>query len=502
MAGRTSSLYSMAEAMPTVSQVPGTTTASTTSQLPAIVATASAATCTTAATAAISTDTATGTDKSATEPSNPSPKSTKKLDTAAQEATDPSKKSTHAFASHHHADSLSSDGADFVTIPSYSKWFKWDAIHECEVRLMPEFFDGKSPSKNPSVYKYYRNSIVKKYRVNPVRKIAFTEIRRTLVGDVGSIRRVFDFLETWGLINYSPSGKQAMRLEEKEKSITAAAAAASSQASDVAASESALSANAERAKKICSFCKTPCSIACFVSEKYNLILCARCYVRHNSGAAVNSSEFKRVEIFEPSKTDWTDKETLQLLEAVTHYGDNWRRVAEHVGGRSEKECVARFIKLPFGEQFVEHVDAGEEIAEFVQESSSKRMRITPLADASNPILAQAAFLSALAGVDIAEAAAQAAVTALHDIGQGKAESVLQKEEGDLEKAISYLEVQMQEIQDKITHYEDMEFQLDKDWEELNRMKHQLFVDQLALLFHKPAAPESGEITVQETDRPD
>ncbi|RHN51576.1 putative transcription regulator Homeodomain-LIKE family [Medicago truncatula] len=92
----------------------------------------------------------------------------------------------------------SSDG-NLILVPSHSRWFSWDSIHECEIRNIPE------SSKNPRVYKYYRNSIVKFFRFNPNRKITFTDVRKTLVGDVGSIRRVFDFLEDWGLINYHPS---------------------------------------------------------------------------------------------------------------------------------------------------------------------------------------------------------------------------------------------------------------------------------------------------------
>ncbi|CAI9775487.1 unnamed protein product [Fraxinus pennsylvanica] len=85
-----------------------------------------------------------------------------------------------------------------------------------------------------------------------------------------------------------------------------------------------------------------------VTAKHDMTLCARCYVRGNYR---DSSEFKRVEISEEAKTDWTDKETLQLLEAIMHYGDDWKKVAEHVAGRSERECVTHFVNLPFGEQF-------------------------------------------------------------------------------------------------------------------------------------------------------
>lgn len=104
------------------------------------------------------------------------------------------------------------------------------------------------------------------------------------------------------------------------------------------------------------------------------------------------------------KADWTEKETLYLLEAIMHYGDDWKRVAQLVGGRSEKECVAQFMKLPFGEQYLKYpnsgevdnkynamkdqVDAGCGLENSGASFPSKRMCLTPLADASNPIMAQ------------------------------------------------------------------------------------------------------------------
>lgn len=132
-------------------------------------------------------------------------------------------------------------------------WFSWDSINECEVKFLPEFFDSRSPSKNPRVYKYYRDSIIKHYRENPSRKITFTDVRRTLVGDVGSIRRVFDFLETWGLINYWASAKQ-LKWEEKESKSAGASAEPSFRVK-------------ETSKRVCNGCKTLCTIACFACDK-------------------------------------------------------------------------------------------------------------------------------------------------------------------------------------------------------------------------------------------
>lgn len=131
------------------------------------------------------------------------------------------------------------------------------SINDCEVKFLPEFFDSRSPSKNTRVYKYYRDSIINHYRENPSRKITFTDVRRTLVGDVGSIRRVFDFLETWGLINYVASVK-TLKWEEKE--------------SKSGASSVESSAQKETSKRVCNGCKTLCTIACFACDKVRFFI--------------------------------------------------------------------------------------------------------------------------------------------------------------------------------------------------------------------------------------
>ncbi|KDP36743.1 hypothetical protein JCGZ_08034 [Jatropha curcas] len=443
-----------------------------------------------------------------------------------------------------------SPDADVVQIPSYSRWFSWNSIHECEVRFLPEFFDSRSPSKNPKNYMYYRNSIIKHFRHNPSGKLTFTEVRKTLVGDVGSIRRVFDFLEAWGLINYSPSAlNKPLKWEDKDsKSTLQGGADGGGSLAD------STPPKRDSSKRLCSGCQSVCTIACFVCDKYDLTLCARCYVRGNYRVGVSCSDFRRVEISEEIRTEWTEKETLQLLEAVTHYGDEWKKVALHVPGRSEKDCVTHFLKLPFGEEFSGYAELGEPCSKYDQikscsnsdcgsesigsSSACKRMRLTPLADASNPIMSQAAFLSALAGTEVAEAAARAAVTALTEIEYGAskgnieslsrntrqqvagvaangdtnlnalegasldANSLPENEEVDAEKAISkIIEVQMKEIQDKIVHFEELDLLMEKEWQQLEQIKNLLFVDQLALLFHKKSTSKTGE-RVEENVRTD
>ncbi|CAN4123127.1 unnamed protein product [Withania somnifera] len=414
---------------------------------------------------------------------------------------------------------------DYIYIPTYSRWFSWNSIHECEVRFLPEFFNGRSPSKNPKTYKYYRNTIIRRFRDNPTKKITFTETRKTIIGDVGSIRRVFDFLETWGLINYTAnSSKSLIKWEDKDSKSTSASAPQNADANGTSTDFTVPK------KRVCNGCKTVCRIACFTSDKYDLTLCARCYVSGDNGANMNSSDYRRVEISEEVKTDWTDKETLHLLEALMHYGDDWKKVAEHVGGRNTKECVARFVKLPFGEQFMGPPESAEVDSEPTAETmylQSKRMRLTPLADASNPIMAQAAFLSALAGKEVAELAAHAAVTALSEIGEGitkgslgsllsgaerqesditsngygtgkleralvEARPQLEKEALDLERAVSDVAIETKETEDRIAHFEERDLQMEKEWQQLMQLKNLIFIDRLTLLLNKAGAPKTGD----------
>lgn len=89
-----------------------------------------------------------------------------------------------------------------VIVPSYSSWFDMTRIHEIERECLPEFFTGKNGGKTPQTYVKFRNFIVNTYRLEPTEYLTVTACRRNLLGDSGTIMRVHNFLEKWGLINY------------------------------------------------------------------------------------------------------------------------------------------------------------------------------------------------------------------------------------------------------------------------------------------------------------
>ena len=51
--------------------------------------------------------------------------------------------------------------------------------------------------------------------------------------------------------------------------------------------------------------------------------------------------------------DWTDQETLLLLEALELYKDDWNKVSEHVGSRTQDECILQFLRLPIEDPYLD-----------------------------------------------------------------------------------------------------------------------------------------------------
>lgn len=67
-----------------------------------------------------------------------------------------------------------------IILPTCAQWFKFDEIHEIEMKTLPEFFCGKYPSKSPEIYKEYRNFIINLYRENPNSFLSATSKKKNL----------------------------------------------------------------------------------------------------------------------------------------------------------------------------------------------------------------------------------------------------------------------------------------------------------------------------------
>ncbi|XP_077227778.1 SWITCH/sucrose nonfermenting 3A [Tasmannia lanceolata] len=306
---------------------------------------------------------------------------------------------------------------DLYTIPHYSSWFSWDEIHDTEKTSLTEFFDGTSFSKTPKIYKEYRDFIINKYREDPLRRLSFTEIRKSLIGDVFSIHKVFLLLEDWGLINFrvlsSSSNEDNHRgrvdvVSEDGPPNGIRVTADPNSLKPLSGSSSLLVGNeidgtddrggfrlppltsysdvfGEISRKrglVCGNCGEECGSGHYESAKQeNFIICIKCYRSENFKGSHSADDFKFDDLLDGSvnhgSDTWAEAETMLLLEAVLKHGDDWDLIAQQVGTKTKVDCISRLIQLPFGEHMLGSANSnGDNKNSSMQTSNIKPMEAT------------------------------------------------------------------------------------------------------------------------------
>ncbi|WOG89235.1 hypothetical protein DCAR_0208472 [Daucus carota subsp. sativus] len=272
---------------------------------------------------------------------------------------------------------------ELYTIPSHSSWFSWDDIHQVEQNSLKEFFDASSITRTPKIYKEYRDFIICKYREDPSRRLTFSEVRKSLVGDLSLIHKVFLFLESWNLINFNapkrdddddyvggedrwnvrveegaPYGVKVVANPNSLKPVLPPPVAVNGTGNGVLASPLASFKDryaelAKVKKLVCGNCKGSCDSGCYEYIKdRSFVICLECFKSENFGENKAAGDF---EFNNCSRSNgnmgsaWSEAETLLLLESVLKYGDDWEVVAQHVQTKSKLDCISKLIQLPFGE---------------------------------------------------------------------------------------------------------------------------------------------------------
>lgn len=372
------------------------------------------------------------------------------------------------------ADLVSSLETITVRIPAHSRWFRMDAIHDIEKRSLSEFFNNRAESKTPMIYKKYRDFMVDVWRQAPDKHLTATSARRHLAGDVCAILRVHAFLEHWGLINYGtePESKPYLssslrgrsscprpvfldgqvreqtngvprllffdeprppRRESAPVSLQNAVKAAKDKTmrerTPSLLSSRELYATAAATKYECDACGTDCS-----RMRYHCVgaadmeLCPSCFANGMYPETLSARDFEQLTTVLGSEAHdgsvWSEAEVLLLLEGLEKYGDDWNQVSEHVGSKTNEQCVLQFLRMPIEDSFLgdqlgkwdmkqEEQDDVDVVQEGAFDGEHKFSGpLLPFADTANPVMAQVAFLAASVSPEVAAAAAQAA---LHEI---------------------------------------------------------------------------------------
>uniref|UniRef100_A0A2P2I1A1 SWI/SNF complex subunit SMARCC2 n=2 Tax=Hirondellea gigas TaxID=1518452 RepID=A0A2P2I1A1_9CRUS len=287
------------------------------------------------------------------------------------------------------------DQTHHIIVPSYSAWFDYNAIHAIEKRGLPEFFNAKNKSKTPEIYLAYRNFMIDTYRLNPSEYLTSTACRRNLAGDVCAIMRVHAFLEQWGLVNYQV---------DSDARPTPMGPPPTSHFHVLADSPSGLqSINPSKVNQPCAATKmldikpkTEPADSAVPAPGADLGLRMDQYSKKGLKNKTSSAQTR----------DWTEKETVLLLEALELHKDDWNKVCEHVGSRTQDECILHFLRLPIEDPYLE--DAGEPGDNNIM--GPLQHQPIPFSKAGNPIMSTVAFLASVVDPRIAASAASAAMT--------------------------------------------------------------------------------------------
>ena len=309
--------------------------------------------------------------------------------------------------------------ANHIIIPSYSAWFDYNSIHAVERRALPEFFNGENRSKTPEVYLAYRNFMIDTYRLNPTEYLTLTACRRNLAGDVCAIMRVHAFLEKWGLVNYqvdtdsrptpmgppstshfhvlvdAPSGVQPLNPNGPRGVSGPGLPSASSQILNMGKENQPATVTdgikTESDQNASSGDKKPATVADeLLNDNFGLKM---------DQYAKKSAFFKKSAA--TVSREWNEQEILLLLEGIEMYKDDWNKVCEHVGSRTQDECILQFLRLPIEDPYLE-------------DGSSAGLgplgyQPIPFSKSGNPIMSTVAFLASVVDPRVAASAAKAAM---------------------------------------------------------------------------------------------
>uniref|UniRef100_A0AAQ4Q4I3 SWI/SNF related BAF chromatin remodeling complex subunit C2 n=1 Tax=Gasterosteus aculeatus aculeatus TaxID=481459 RepID=A0AAQ4Q4I3_GASAC len=271
-----------------------------------------------------------------------------------------------------------------IIIPSYAAWFDYNSVHAIERRALPEFFNGKNKSKTPEIYLAYRNFMIDTYRLNPQEYLTSTACRRNLAGDVCAIMRVHAFLEQWGLINYQV---------DSESRPTPMGPPPTSHFHVLADTPSSLvplqpkTSQTPATQQMMSF---PDKVKEKPADLQNFGLRTDMYSKKPCSSKNTSSSMR----------EWTEQETLLLLEGLEMYKDDWNKVSEHVGSRTQDECILHFLRLPIEDPYLE--DNSSSLGPLSYQP-------VPFSQAGNPVMSTVAFLASVVDPRVASAAAKSAL---------------------------------------------------------------------------------------------
>ncbi|KAL1519578.1 hypothetical protein AB1Y20_023116 [Prymnesium parvum] len=326
-----------------------------------------------------------------------------------------------------------------IPMPSHAAWFRLDAVHEIERGALPEFFDGSARLKTEETYVQARNFIVGTYREQPTLPITVTECRRHIALDVGAVMRLHQFLEHWGIINYCSVKLAGMQVRH-------------------AATVAGVSLEGPAASSVATHMLT-------LPAGTNLSL------RHERFPADAAAE------------EWSEQDTLALLEGLEKYEDRWEDVATYVG-KPAAQCVRQFLRLPIEEPYAA---TPPETTRRANEPPADAMlcQLALLAAAVSPPTAGEGSTAA-DGAAVAKAASEAA-DSLRTSANECLESIRtasqvaeRAEKASINELVArVVDTQLKRVELKMRQLDELTSFVRQESAQLERMRHQVFAERMS-----------------------
>uniref|UniRef100_A0A672SIK1 SWI/SNF complex subunit SMARCC1-like n=1 Tax=Sinocyclocheilus grahami TaxID=75366 RepID=A0A672SIK1_SINGR len=252
-----------------------------------------------------------------------------------------------------------------------------------ERRALPEFFNGKNKSKTPEIYLAYRNFMIDTYRLNPQEYLTSASCRRNLTGDVCALIRVHSFLEQWGLINYQvdaesrplPMGPPPTPHFNVLTDTPSGLVPLQHRPLQVSASQHMLHFPEKFKEK--------------PSDLQNFGLRTDIYAKKHPKVKTTNSVIICFFCV-----------TCLSFQALEMYKDDWNKVSEHVGSRTQDDCILHFLRLPIEDPYLENSEAS---------MGPLAYQPVPFSQSGNPVMSTVAFLASVVDPRVASAAAKAAL---------------------------------------------------------------------------------------------
>ncbi|XP_056856903.1 SWI/SNF complex subunit SWI3C-like, partial [Raphanus sativus] len=377
-------------------------------------------------------------------------------------------------------------------LPMHSDWFAPNTVDRLERQVVPQYFSGKSPNHTPESYIQFRNALVSKYLDNPEKTLTISDCRGLVHGvDAEDLARVFRFLDHWGIINYcaapqchpGPSRGVSDVREDTNGEVHVPSAALTSIDSlikfdkpicrhkadeslpclDVDLPDWDIRIREHLCDNHCYHCSRPLPTVYFQSQKKeDVLLCSNCF--HDARFVVGHSciDFVRVDTSKDFRDqdgeNWSDQETLLLLEAVELYNENWVQIADHVGSKSKAQCILHFLRLPVEDGLLDNVelpgvtdpenptnghdhrgtDSNGALPGTSEQGSGTEINL-PFVKSPNPVMALVAFLASAVGPRVAASCAHECLTVLSTDDRLKSDGLQGKEPSLLDRANQQLD---------------------------------------------------------------